>query len=82
MKCVRCLTDNAAKVAEAPDGSKAWEVYTCNRCNFVWRSTEEPEVIDPERGTPGSSWPVWKLKASRCFHQFLLSKNNRDCLKS
>lgn len=52
MKCVRCLTDNAAKIAEAPDGSKAWEVYFCNRCDFVWRSSEEPEVIDPEKRDP------------------------------
>ncbi|MFX4263428.1 non-oxidative hydroxyarylic acid decarboxylases subunit D [Pelotomaculum propionicicum] len=52
MKCVRCLKDNAAKVAEAPDGSKAWEVYVCGGCNFVWRSTEEPEVIDPEKRDP------------------------------
>ena len=59
MKCVRCLTDNASKVAEAPDGSKAWEVYVCSRCNFVWRSTEEPEVIDPEKRDPGSNWLMW-----------------------
>ena len=52
MKCVRCLTDNASKVAEAPDGSKAWEVYFCNRCDFVWRSSEEPEVIDPDKRDP------------------------------
>ncbi len=52
MKCVRCLTDNASKIAEAPDGSKAWEVYFCNRCDFVWRSSEEPEVIDPDKRDP------------------------------
>ena len=52
MKCVRCLKDTASKVAEAPDGSKAWEVYYCERCNFSWRSTEEPEVIDPEKRDP------------------------------
>jgi len=52
MKCVRCLTDNASKIAEAPDGSKAWEVYFCNRCDFVWRSSEEPEVIDPAKRDP------------------------------
>ena len=52
MKCVRCLQDRAAKVAVAPDGSGAWEVYYCDRCNFSWRSTEEPEVIDPDKRDP------------------------------
>ncbi|NLI14314.1 non-oxidative hydroxyarylic acid decarboxylases subunit D [Pelotomaculum propionicicum] len=48
MKCVRCLHDTAAKFAEAPDKSGAWEMYACSRCNFTWRNTEEPEVITPE----------------------------------
>ncbi len=52
MKCVRCLENTASKVAEAPDGSKAWEVYYCTRWNFSWRSTEEPEVIDQEKRDP------------------------------
>jgi hypothetical protein len=49
MICVRCFEVTAARVAKAPDGSNAWEVYYCQRCNFSWRSTEEPEVIDPEK---------------------------------
>jgi len=48
MKCVRCLHDTAAKFAEAPDKSGAWEMYACSRCNFTWRNTEENEVINPE----------------------------------
>ncbi|AOQ22795.1 non-oxidative hydroxyarylic acid decarboxylases subunit D [Neomoorella thermoacetica] len=52
MKCVRCLQDTASKIAEAPDGSKAWEVYGCSRCNYTWRSTEEEEVINPEKRDP------------------------------
>ena len=52
MKCVRCLKDAAFKVAEAPDKSKAWEVYCCSGCNFSWRSSEEPEVIDPDKRDP------------------------------
>ncbi|MGI6451039.1 MAG: non-oxidative hydroxyarylic acid decarboxylases subunit D [Desulfitobacteriia bacterium] len=52
MKCVRCLQDTAQKVAVAPDGSGAWEVYYCQRCNFSWRSSEEPEVIDPAKRDP------------------------------
>jgi hypothetical protein len=46
MQCVRCLADTAGKIADAPDGSKAWEVYFCERCDYVWRSTEEPEIVD------------------------------------
>lgn len=49
MMCVRCYHDTAGQVAKAPDGSNAWVVYYCERCNFSWRSTEEPEVIDPEK---------------------------------
>jgi len=52
MKCVRCLNDTARKIAEAPDGSGAWEVYGCSRCNFTWRSTEEEDVINPEKRDP------------------------------
>lgn len=52
MKCVRCLKGTAAKFAEAPDGSGAWEMYVCDRCFFSWRSTEEDEVINPEKRDP------------------------------
>jgi len=53
MKCVRCLHDTAAKFAEAPDKSGAWEMYGCSRCNFTWRSTEEEEVTNPAKRDPG-----------------------------
>jgi late competence protein required for DNA uptake (superfamily II DNA/RNA helicase) len=49
MKCVRCLNDTASKVADAPDGSGAWEVYYCTRCDYSWRNTEEDYVIDIEK---------------------------------
>lgn len=49
MMCVRCYHDTVSKVASAPDGSNAWEIYYCERCNFSWRSTEEPEVIESEK---------------------------------
>lgn len=52
MKCVRCLNDTAAKFAEAPDKSGAWEVYICGTCNFSWRNTEEEEVINPKLRDP------------------------------
>lgn len=49
MKCIRCEEDTARKVATAPDGSNAWEVYYCERCNFSWRSSEEDDVINPAK---------------------------------
>jgi len=52
MKCVRCLTDEVQVVARAPDGSEAWEIYRCLRCNYGWRSSEPVEIIDPERRDP------------------------------
>jgi vanillate/4-hydroxybenzoate decarboxylase subunit D len=52
MKCLRCLKDTAAKIAEAPDGSSAWEMYYCERCNYSWRSSEEPEITVLEKRDP------------------------------
>jgi len=52
MKCVRCLNETAAKVADAPDGSGAWEMYGCTHCSFTWRSTEEEDVINPDKRDP------------------------------
>ncbi|MHB8062533.1 MAG: non-oxidative hydroxyarylic acid decarboxylases subunit D [Ruminiclostridium sp.] len=52
MVCVRCLKDNARKVAKAPDGSGAWEVYYCDNCNYVWRSSEEEEITVIEKREP------------------------------
>jgi hypothetical protein len=49
MQCVRCLEDTATQIATAPDGSNAWVVFYCERCNFSWRNTEEPEVTDPAK---------------------------------
>jgi hypothetical protein len=55
MKCVRCLEGETRVICTAPDGSGAWEIYTCERCNFAWRSTEPPTVTDPARRDPSSS---------------------------
>lgn len=52
MKCVRCLNDSAVKVASAPDGSGAWDVFYCDKCNFSWRTSEEPYVIDADKRDP------------------------------
>jgi hypothetical protein len=49
MKCIRCDDDGVRQVAKAPDGSNAWEVFYCEHCNFSWRSSEEPEVLTPEK---------------------------------
>jgi late competence protein required for DNA uptake (superfamily II DNA/RNA helicase) len=52
MKCVRCLQESASKVASAPDGSGAWDIYYCEKCNFSWRTSEESEIIDPKKRDP------------------------------
>jgi hypothetical protein len=52
MKCVRCLVGEASVVAKAPDGSGAWEIYKCARCNFGWRSTEPESITDPAKRDP------------------------------
>lgn len=52
MNCLRCLNETASKVAEAPDGSKAWEIYYCSKCNYSWRSSEEEDVVNPEKRNP------------------------------
>ena len=45
MFCPRCDRDEGIKFYEAPeDGS--WELYRCQRCDFVWRSSEKEEIRD------------------------------------
>jgi hypothetical protein len=52
MNCVRCLEGEVEIVARAPDGSGAWEIYRCKRCNYGWRSTEPENITDPSRRDP------------------------------
>jgi hypothetical protein len=52
MQCVRCLKDTAAKVAVAPDGSNAWEVYHCKTCNYSWRNSEPDFITVVEKRDP------------------------------
>ena len=49
---MRCLAESAGKIAEAPDGSRAWEVYRCERCNYSWRSSEDSEVAVLQKRDP------------------------------
>jgi len=46
------LRDAARKVADAPDGSGAWEMYFCDECHFSWRNDEPDFVIDPTKRDP------------------------------
>ena len=52
MKCLRCLDDTASEVAGAPDGSDAWTIYYCQKCNYSWRSSEEESITDIEKRNP------------------------------
>lgn len=52
MKCIRCLKGEASVVAKAPDGSGAWEIYKCDRCNYGWRSSEPARMLDPATRDP------------------------------
>jgi vanillate/4-hydroxybenzoate decarboxylase subunit D len=52
MNCVRCLDGEAEIVARAPDGSDAWAIYRCTRCNYGWRTSEPETVTDPAKRDP------------------------------
>lgn len=52
MKCLRCTEGDVSVVAHAPDGSGAWEIYRCERCNYAWRSTEPASITDPQQREP------------------------------
>ena len=52
MQCVRCLEDTASKIAEAPDGSKAWNLFFCERCHYSWRDDEPDYITDPAKRDP------------------------------
>jgi uncharacterized C2H2 Zn-finger protein len=51
MICPRCDHAEAGKIFDAPENA-VWAVYRCPRCYFVWRSTEEAEVIDAKLYDP------------------------------
>ncbi len=45
LKCPRCEAAETVKEAESPVKGK-FEVYRCEACNYVWRSTEDLSEID------------------------------------
>jgi vanillate/4-hydroxybenzoate decarboxylase subunit D len=51
MDCPRCDHTGAVKFFEAP-ADKSWEMYRCERCDYVWRSTEREEVRNPRLYPP------------------------------
>lgn len=38
-QCPRCGETEMEKVADSPVPG-VWEVFGCNKCNYLWRSTE------------------------------------------
>lgn len=43
-ECPRCDSKRIKKAADSPKKGY-WEVYRCEECNYVWRSTENLEGI-------------------------------------
>jgi len=43
MLCPRCDKDEGIKFFEAPK-DRSWELYRCQYCDFVWRSTEKDYI--------------------------------------
>jgi hypothetical protein len=41
--CPRCDRDEGIKLFEAPK-DRSWELYRCQYCDFVWRSTEKEYI--------------------------------------
>lgn len=75
MICLRCLRDSAAKIAEAPDGTGAWEVFYCERCNYSWRSSEEPEITKADRRDPAFQLDSADLESLQALNPIPQLKN-------
>lgn len=58
MICPRCEDKEARLFIKSPVGD-VWELYLCGNCGFMWRSSEEKEVRDPEKYNP-----VFKISVS------------------
>ena len=63
--CPRCDDPGTEKVSDSPI-TGTWEVYRCQHCNYVWRSTENVADIHKydqslvDRVVP--AWPQLKKK--------------------
>lgn len=44
--CPRCGSADTEFVSESPVEGK-WELYRCDNCEFVWRTTEDRETLTP-----------------------------------
>jgi len=75
MFCPRCDKDEGIKLFEAPkDGS--WEIYRCQYCDFVWRSTEKEYIRNPAHYDP-----IFKLnddKVSKMIEKPLIPPLRKD----
>lgn len=61
--CPRCDGGQTRKIADSPVAGK-FEVYRCEECNFVWRSSEDLTGIDKRV-------PYWREHAVRYqYEQF------------
>ena len=74
MQCVRCLQDTASKIADAPDGSGAWELYFCETCHYSWRNSEPDYITDIDKRDPWAQLDgtmiVGSKKITTCeYHQ-------------
>lgn len=79
MICVRCLRDKAYKVADAPDGTKAWEMYHCKNCNYSWRNSDPDYITDPKKRDPWAQLdhhPDEKFKDMGVLWEFVTFKEN------
>lgn len=43
MECPRCKSKEIKIIAKAPVDD-AWEVYSCGKCCYSWRSTEQIQI--------------------------------------
>ncbi|WP_268886746.1 non-oxidative hydroxyarylic acid decarboxylases subunit D [Ktedonospora formicarum] len=58
--CPRCDAEGCSVVAQSPVES-CWEIYSCPRCFFTWRTTESPTITDGSRYNQKFKLTVEKL---------------------
>lgn len=60
-KCLRCDKKSYTCIGESPVQGK-WQLFRCDHCSFVWRSTEESYLASHvaklgEEDMQGIIWP-------------------------